>query len=121
MNISYAGGTGNDVVLTLTAGASADFNLDGVVDGSDFLAWQRGFGTAIGATPQIGDANNDGAVDENDLSVWRDQFGVAANEVAGVPEPSAVTLSIVATYWAGLSQRRRSRLIKNALIVKRGH
>ena len=121
VNISYAGGTGNDVVLTLTSGASADFNLDGVVDGSDFLAWQRGFGTASGATPQIGDANSDGAVDASDLSVWRDQFGVPATEVAGVPEPSAVTLSIVATCWAGLSQRRRSRLIKNALFVKRGH
>ena len=55
---------------------SADFDTDGDVDGSDFLAWQRGFGTAApNATPADGDANGDKVVDATDLLVWEDQFG----------------------------------------------
>lgn len=52
----------------------ADFNFDGVVDGSDFLAWQRGFGAAPGSFP-AGDATEDGVVDGADLGVWQDRFG----------------------------------------------
>jgi len=55
--------------------ANADFNGDLDVDGADFLAWQRGFGTTSGATLEEGDANVDGAVDEVDLLVWQGQFG----------------------------------------------
>ncbi len=41
---------------------SADFDNDGDIDGGDFLAWQRGFGTPS-ANKDDGDADNDADVD----------------------------------------------------------
>lgn len=52
---------------------SADFDGDGNVDGRDFLAWQRGFGSSD-ASPAQGDANGDGHVDGSDLTVWQAQY-----------------------------------------------
>ncbi|MEM9659189.1 MAG: DUF1501 domain-containing protein, partial [Planctomycetota bacterium] len=43
-------------------GDPADLNRDDVVDGHDFLAWQRGFGLQD-ASPLQGDVTGDGAVD----------------------------------------------------------
>ncbi len=57
----------------------ADFDSDSDVDGSDFLSWQRGFGTDAGtgnvAPLASGNANGDSLVDENDLTIWQQQFG----------------------------------------------
>jgi hypothetical protein len=56
--------------------ASADFDEDGDVDGRDFLAWQRGFGTpAPTAVKADGDSDNDTDVDGADLLVWQEQYG----------------------------------------------
>jgi hypothetical protein len=95
------------------SGDSADFNGDGVVDGSDFLAWQRGFG-AIDATLVQGDANDDGLVDEADLDVWRDAFGTIAPAsmamaASSVPEPTGTTLGIAAMALLAGSARRSMR------------
>ena len=43
---------------------NADFDGDGVVSGSDFLVWQRNFGTLLGAANSDGDADGDGDVDD---------------------------------------------------------
>jgi hypothetical protein len=60
---------------------NADFNDDGLVDGADFLAWQRNFG--VTAPPRTaGDANGDGAVNADDLTIWSAQFGEATAAVA---------------------------------------
>jgi hypothetical protein len=48
------------------------------VDGSDFLAWQRGLGVTTGASHAQGDADADGDVDAVDLGVWKSKFGVGA-------------------------------------------
>ncbi|MBA3481070.1 MAG: hypothetical protein H0T51_04555 [Pirellulales bacterium] len=112
VSISYLGGTGNDVVLNLTAGAvnDADFDNDGDVDGSDFLTWQRGLGINAGATPSQGDANADGAVNGADLGIWKGQFGPAAETaVAAVPEPGAMALGMTAFCIVAAVVRRRSR------------
>ena len=53
---------------------SADFDTDGDIDGSDFLAWQRGFNTQNASKSQ-GDADNDQDVDAVDLATWETQFG----------------------------------------------
>jgi hypothetical protein len=53
---------------------TADFDIDGYVDGHDFLAWQRGLGVS-NAQRSDGDTNADGDVDSADLMVWRQQFG----------------------------------------------
>ncbi len=70
---------------------SADFNLDGRVDGSDFLAWQQNLGRTAGATLRHGDATADGDVDVHDLAVWRATFG--RDESARPAKPSAFSQS----------------------------
>ena len=57
----------------------ADFDGDNDVDGTDFLAWQRGFGTISGATKSDGDANGDGAVNGVDLAIWNSAYGTGGS------------------------------------------
>ncbi|MEM8946824.1 MAG: endonuclease [Planctomycetota bacterium] len=89
-----------EVMLSGTVEAAvsetADFNEDGDVDGSDYLAWQRGL--AAGATLAEGDSNGDMTVDSLDLSFWRDQYAsvAATRAIASVPEPSAAVLLLAA-------------------------
>ena len=75
------------VTFELSANPSADFDNDGDVDGRDFLAWQRGYGTAIGATFAQGDADRDGDVDAADLGIWSANFGPLAATLS-VPNPA---------------------------------
>jgi hypothetical protein len=51
----------------------ADFDNNNIVDGVDFLIWQRGL--ANGNTHADGDANRDDVVDEIDLAIWESQYG----------------------------------------------
>ena len=97
VSISYLGGTGNDVVLNLVAGAglAGDFNDDGRVDGNDFLIWQRG-GSPNPLSP-------------GDLADWKGNFGAPLQITAAVPEPSVVALTLI----AGLAVMglRRGRIV----------
>jgi hypothetical protein len=87
-------------------GLTADFNEDGVVDGTDLLVWQRGFGLAGESSMLTGDATGEGAVNGADLAKWRTQFGSARSAEAAAtraPEPSgwqlmAATCSLL-FYW----------------------
>ena len=82
------------------AANSADFDGDGDIDGTDFLAWQRGFGTPNANKPD-GDADNDNDVDAVDLVVWSNQFGqpapvAAASELPAISvQPSAELIDAV--------------------------
>jgi hypothetical protein len=85
----------------------ADFDVDGDVDGSDFLTWQQNLGTTAGALRTAGNSNvgDDGDVDAEDLAVWRAQFGLDGNAIssttaASVPEPTAshLILALVASF-----------------------
>lgn len=72
---------------------TADFNADGLVNGSDLLIWQAGFGT--GTTLGQGDANGDHVVDNADLVIWQNQYGVAPGpftSAIAVPEPGTVLI-----------------------------
>jgi len=61
------------------ATVNADFDNDGDTDGADFLAWQRGFGTAApNAAPADGDADGDQDVDGEDLDAWQSLFGAGS-------------------------------------------
>ena len=78
----------------------ADFDASGTIDGFDFLAWQRGFGTTPPtAIKSDGDADDDGDVDHVDLAAWENQYGgvisplAAEAGVAGVAELPAATFS----------------------------
>lgn len=65
----------------------ADFDSDGDVDGSDFLAWQRGFSKPSNVSLTDGDANGNGSVGANDLQIWTTQYG----------QPVALQASLLAT------------------------
>lgn len=67
----YAFGVNAATIVTATSGP--DFDGDADVDGSDFLAWQRGYGQ--GAAAVAGDANNDDLVDAVDLDIWTTDYG----------------------------------------------
>jgi hypothetical protein len=71
---------------------NADFNNDDIVNGADFLLWQRNFGGA-GGLPQ-GDADGNGQINAADLTIWKAQFGTspAVAAVAAVPEPACCLL-----------------------------
>lgn len=92
----------------------ADFNVDGRVDGQDFLAWQRGFGKASAVTLADGDADFDGDVDATDLGLWKAAFGNAtfahpANVAASsaVPEPGGALLGMMGLPCAAAVLRKR--------------
>lgn len=70
---------------------SADFDQDGDVDGTDFLAWQRGFGTTTAALLADGNADDDADVDESDLAVWTATYGQPS---AAVSAHQAVDLAV---------------------------
>ena len=104
---------GGDVGSPGTFGAvtpvmDADFNNDNVVNGADFLIWQRGFGA--GSTNATGDADGNGVVNGADLAIWKSSFGgaPAVSAVGAVPEPGSLTLAaFAAIFAAGAAARRR--------------
>jgi len=80
-----------------------DFSGDGVVDGADFLMWQRDFGST-GISEADGDES--GLVDGGDLVVWKDRYGAFANSpMQTVPEPSAIYLLCAIAVRARREQR----------------
>jgi hypothetical protein len=101
--------SGNTLISFLaSANPSADFDLDGDTDGSDFLAWQRGFGISIGAQYAQGDADRDGDVDSDDLAIWDSSYAVLAADAAlAVPEPAVAVL--ILSGCVTLFSRSRSR------------
>ncbi len=79
VSLSYEGSS-PDVGAIEFASTPGDFDTDGDVDGSDFLSWQRGFGTTY---------------DAGDLTDWEDNFGASTPAIAAATAaaPLAVTTS----------------------------
>lgn len=88
---------------------SADFDEDGDVDGVDFLTWQLGLGTLVGASHGDGDADGDGDVDDNDLAIFEADYGSSAlvASIVGVPEPGAMVLAAIVVLMCLLSHRQK--------------
>lgn len=95
-----------DALFTVLDG---DYNLDGVVDASDYTVWRDSLGMTGAGLPADGDAS--GLVDEADYLFWRQNFGASLSGVAGsgdllaVPEPGAAVLASLCA--AALSPARR--------------
>lgn len=88
--------TSNSVAPTVVA-PNGDFDGNHVVDGADFLAWQRGFGKA-NPTLADGDGNQDGSVNAGDLNAWKQTFGQTASVIpaaatATAPPPETLAKS----------------------------
>jgi hypothetical protein len=79
---------------------SADFDLDGDVDGGDFLVWQRFNGLMAGGTKSKGDANSDGKVNGADLTIWRSQVGAGGSGAAAPASEGSSTPAVAAAVVA---------------------
>jgi lysophospholipase L1-like esterase len=96
----------DDAAATLAK--SGDFNADGVVDGGDFLEWQRTFVATV--APLSGaDHNGNGVVDGSDLNAWRSGMSAVTPAVGAalhaVPEPAASTLALLFSLAIACQQR----------------
>jgi hypothetical protein len=84
----------------------ANFDNNTVVDGNDFLIWQRNVGKT-GGNGQ-GDADGNGQINGADYQAWRTRYGMPMAEGATTPtpEPSAVGLAMIAGAVAFATKRR---------------
>ncbi|MEM8677744.1 MAG: DUF5010 domain-containing protein [Planctomycetota bacterium] len=67
---------------------AGDANLDGQVDGQDFIVWNNDKFTSNAAWC-AGDFNADGQIDGQDFVIWN-QFKFTSSDVMAVPEPDAL-------------------------------
>ena len=78
----------NFTQVAINAGVSGDFDMNGRVDASDFLLWQR--------DPNVGL-----------LSDWEANYGTPiASAVTSVPEPSSIAVALLFSLSIGLRIRR---------------
>ncbi|QDT72038.1 hypothetical protein I41_12040 [Lacipirellula limnantheis] len=68
--------------LSLSAPAPGDYDGDSLVDGADFLLWQRQLGSLASPPGSGADGNGSGDVDAGDLDAWSDNFGDPPQTVA---------------------------------------
>ena len=79
---------------TLSVASNGDFNLDGTVDGLDFLAWQRG--------------DSPDPLSQSDLLSWQENFGQSFPLDATsttVPEPTSGLLLVLAVVALNTTRR----------------
>ncbi|MEM8678506.1 MAG: choice-of-anchor B family protein [Planctomycetota bacterium] len=93
---------GAQAMTSVSGFLPGDANLDGLVDGADFIAWNNNKFTNH-ASWCGGDFNADGVVDGLDYVVWNDNKFTSALD--SVPEPNHAMLLLVGL--VGLLRRRR--------------
>lgn len=87
--------------------ANADFDGDGFIDGTDFLIWQRGYGSP--GSLASGDANSDGIVNTSDLEIWQLQYGETGGDITAsqaIPEPATAALLLVFVYFSIVARQK---------------
>jgi autotransporter-associated beta strand protein len=97
LQVTYAGGDGNDVVLTTAPLLAGDLNADGRVDAADYTVWRDNLGSAGQASFTFGDSDGDGDTDHDDYAIWRQNFGASVAALSdanvSVPEPAALAIA----------------------------
>jgi hypothetical protein len=88
-----------DIQINITP-LAGDYDDDGVVDGSDFLRWQRTVGSSVDFSA---DGNGDNQVNGADLDVWQAGFGAPTAAV----QSTAVLLALDAAHEAPPMNARR--------------
>ena len=83
-----------------------DINLDGEVDGADFLVWNANKFTS-GPSWCHGDLNADGQVDGSDFLSWNAKKFESSDAVNAVPEPVGASLLLLSGI-AMLARQKRS-------------
>ncbi len=87
---------GSQGLFIAETGASADYNVDGNINGDDFLAWQRG--------------ESPNPLSMSDLAAWQASYGNPSGAVAAtlVPEPSCILTLLVGTCLLATTRRRNT-------------
>ncbi len=92
-----------------------DGNLDGTVDGIDFLIWNDNKFSSTAAWCS-GDFNADGAVNGSDFLSWNNNKFTSSDATIAVPEPCTGSMVLVLSWcggWLPLRKRRRPTMIPN--------
>ena len=71
-----------------------DANLDGVVDGQDFIEWNSAKFTATGKWT-LADFNADGLTDGQDFIAWNTNKFMSSDSATAVPEPALGALTLL--------------------------
>ena len=101
-------------VNLLSGGAylPGDANLDGTVDGQDFIAWNANKFTSTAAWCS-GDFNADGVVDGQDFIAWNANKFTSADGVSAIPEPGMCALGFIAMVLAIVQRLRRNGIFSS--------
>ena len=99
LNIQPVSATEGGLSWTESDGAigvtfTADFDLDGDVDGNDLADWRAGFGTSPNATVGQGDEDRDGDVDGSDFLNWQRQLGSSVPVLATTAAAAGSAMSL---------------------------
>ncbi|TWT37173.1 hypothetical protein KOR34_21200 [Posidoniimonas corsicana] len=76
----------------LGVGHKGDYNLDGLVDTSDYVAWRASYGSSLALDA---DGNQDSFVDAADYTVWRDNPLSLTGSPHDIPEPCSACLACI--------------------------
>ncbi len=81
-----------------------DANLDGLVNGADFLTWNENKFSATAAWC-AGDFNGDGFVDGLDFLMWNSNK-FSSSDLINIPEPTGLILTIIFGLFVSITNRQ---------------
>lgn len=103
---------------------AGDYNLDGLVDVSDFNVWRDTLGQVVPAF-DAADGNGSGIIDVGDYELWRSQLSAASLTGASfrasvnLPEPNALSIALCLGLAAVVRRRTSLRGASSSLPLVR--